>query len=148
MPELIDSHCHLDDERLLPTENDVIARAREVGVTRMVTIGTDENTSAAAAALAARHPGSSGTRWARIPTKPTESAPRNGPRSSDWPGKPIRWRSGEIGLDYHHESSREKQFALFEKSLNLARSLNLPVVIHDRDAHGTYCGCCPRKPPG
>jgi TatD DNase family protein len=42
---------------------------------------------------------------------------------------------GEIGLDFHYETSRERQYVLFERSLGLARSLALPVVIHDRDAH-------------
>ena len=42
---------------------------------------------------------------------------------------------GEIGLDYHYEGyNKEKQFELFEKQLKLAEKLNLPVVIHSRDA--------------
>jgi TatD DNase family protein len=132
---LIDSHCHLDDERLLPEEDAIIARARESGVTRMVTIGTDENTSAAAAAIAKRHPG---IVWHTVGAHPNE-ADRIG--DVEWAQierlaretRPVA--IGEIGLDFHHESSRDKQYSLFDKSLRLARSLNLPVVIHDRDAH-------------
>jgi TatD DNase family protein len=132
---LTDSHCHLDDERLLSEEEAVIARAREAGVTRMITIGTDENTSAAAAAIAARHPG---VVWHTVGAHPNE-ADRIG--EAEWTqierlaGETRPVAIGEIGLDYHHESSRDKQFALFDRSLALARSLNLPVVIHDRDAH-------------
>ena len=44
---------------------------------------------------------------------------------------------GEIGLDYHYEdTNREKQHALFRAQMRLAERLSLPVVIHDRDAHG------------
>lgn len=132
---LIDSHCHLDDERLAPIEAEVIARAREAGVTRMVTIGTDENTSAAAAAIASRHPG---VVWHTVGAHPNE-ADRIG--EAEWARierlaretKPVA--IGEIGLDFHFETTHSKQYELFEKSLMLARSLNLPIVIHDRDAH-------------
>ena len=132
---LIDSHCHLDDERLAPIEAEVIERAREAGVTRMVTIGTDENTSAAAAAIASRHPG---VVWHTVGAHPNE-ADRIG--EAEWARveqlaretKPVA--IGEIGLDFHYETTHPKQYELFEKSLSLARSLSLPVVIHDRDAH-------------
>lgn len=44
---------------------------------------------------------------------------------------------GEIGLDYHYEpDSRERQIALFTRQLELAADLSLPVIIHDREAHG------------
>ena len=43
---------------------------------------------------------------------------------------------GEIGLDYHYDfSPRERQLEIFEKQLILADELNLPVIIHDREAH-------------
>jgi TatD DNase family protein len=41
---------------------------------------------------------------------------------------------GEIGLDYHYDDNRDKQLALFNKQLELASTLNLPVIIHSRDA--------------
>lgn len=44
---------------------------------------------------------------------------------------------GEIGLDYHYEGTdKEKQQAFFERQLSLARDLDMPVIIHDREAHG------------
>ena len=44
---------------------------------------------------------------------------------------------GEIGLDYHYEDTdKEKQMAFFRAQMELARKLNMPVIIHDRDAHG------------
>jgi TatD DNase family protein len=43
---------------------------------------------------------------------------------------------GEIGLDYHWEIERELQHRVFEEQLKLAKDLDVPVVIHDREAHG------------
>ena len=54
---LIDTHCHLDDARLIGDEEAILEKAREMGVETLVTIGTDETTSAAAAKIAARYPG-------------------------------------------------------------------------------------------
>lgn len=145
---IIDSHCHLDDERLLPQEDAVIARAREAGVTRLITIGTDEKTSAAAAALASRHPG---VVWHTVGAHPNEAERIS---EAEWAvierlareTKPVA--IGEIGLDFHYDNPRPGQYALFERSLDLARSLSLPVVIHDREAHEETLEVLRRKARG
>jgi TatD DNase family protein len=132
---LIDTHCHLDDERLASEEAFVLQRAGEAGVTMMVTIGTDERTSAAAAAIASRYPGSvfhtvgahpsDVDRFGEAELKEIERLARTtGPKAI-----------GEVGLDYHHSSDRSKQVAVFERMIALAKELSLPLVIHDRDAH-------------
>lgn len=132
---LIDTHCHLDDERLIGDEEAVLAKAREFGVDLMVTIGTDEQTSAMAAKLAARHPGKV---FHTVGAHPSDVdrfdegilatieklARETGPKAI-----------GEIGLDYHHTSDKGRQFEVFGRMIGLARELNLPIVIHDRDAH-------------
>ena len=135
MAHLIDSHCHLDDERLAGDEEQVLQKAKEFGVEIMVTIGTDEKTSAAAAKIAARHPGrvfhtvgahpSDVDRFGEAELAEVERLAREtNPKAI-----------GEIGLDYHHDSDRQKQVIVFERMMDLARSLSLPIVIHDRDAH-------------
>lgn len=54
---------------------------------------------------------------------------------------------GEIGLDYHYpDTDKEKQAELFERQLQLAEELDLPVVIHDRDAHGDSFAAVLRHP--
>ncbi len=54
---------------------------------------------------------------------------------------------GEIGLDYHYlDTDKEKQAFLFEKQMQLAEKLNLPVVIHDRDAHADVFDMILRHP--
>lgn len=132
---LIDTHCHLDDERLAGDEAQVLQKAQENGVEMMVTIGTDEKTSAAAAQIASRHPGrifhtvgahpSDVDRFgegelAEIERLARETKPK---------------AIGEIGLDYYHDSNRQKQAEVFERMIHLAQGLSLPIVIHDRDAH-------------
>jgi TatD DNase family protein len=135
MSLLIDSHCHLDDERLIKDEELVLKNAQEAGVETCITIGTDENTSAAAAALAARHPGvvfhtvgahpNDADRFGEEQLQQIERLARE--------TKPVA--IGEVGLDYFHSSDRKMQALLFERMINLARELSLPLVIHDRDAH-------------
>ncbi len=132
---LIDTHCHLYDERLAADEASVLLRAEEAGVGLMVTIGTDERTSAAAAALASRHPGrifhtvgahpSDVDRFGETELLEVEKLAR------ETDPKAI----GEVGLDYYHDSDRAKQAVVFERMIGLARELSLPLVIHDRDAH-------------
>ena len=54
---------------------------------------------------------------------------------------------GEIGLDYHYsDTDKEKQAFLFEKQMHLAEKFNLPVVIHDRDAHADVFDMILRHP--
>lgn len=132
---LIDAHCHLDDERFASEIPQVLERARAAGVTRMVTIGTDEVTSRAASDLARANPGVVFHTVGAHPNEAdnlTEDRIRTVERLAR-ETKPVA--IGEIGLDYHHDSTRPAQFRLFERMLSLARDLSLPVVIHDRDAH-------------
>jgi TatD DNase family protein len=132
---LIDTHCHLDDERLLGEETEVIKRSQEAGVGICVTIGTDEITSAAAAALASRH---SGVVYHTVGAHPND-ADRFGEielAEIERLARETRPKAiGEIGLDYYHASDHAKQKVLFSRMIRLARELALPLVIHDRNAH-------------
>lgn len=132
---LIDSHCHLDDERLISEIPQVLERARSAGVTRVVTIGTDEVSSRAACDIARANPG---VVFHTVGAHPNEADRLSEDRVQAVEAlaretKPVA--IGEIGLDYHHMASHPAQFRLFERMLALARGLSLPVVIHDRDAH-------------
>ncbi len=132
---LIDTHCHLDDERLIGDEEQVLRNAHEAGVETLITIGTDEKTSQAAASLAARHPG---VVYHTVGAHPSD-ADRFGEKELceiERLARETRPKAiGEIGLDYHHDSDRGKQVQVFERMIRLARELSLPLVIHDRDAH-------------
>jgi TatD DNase family protein len=132
---LIDTHCHLDDVRLIGDEEAVLQKAHEMGVETFVTIGTDEQTSAAAAKIAARHPGKI---YHTVGAHPSDVDHFNEDilkiieqLARETSPKAI----GEIGLDYHHTSDKKRQFEVFERMITLARELSLPIVIHDRDSH-------------
>lgn len=131
----IDTHCHLDDERLASEEDFVLQRAGASGVEFLVTIGTDEKTSAAAAQIASRHPGrvfhTVGAHPSDVDRFGEEELVEIERLAKETKPKAI----GEIGLDYYHSSDRKKQAEVFERMIRLAREISLPIVIHDRDAH-------------
>jgi TatD DNase family protein len=131
---LIDTHTHLDDRRYDADRDVILARAREAGVERMITIGCDLSTSRAAVALADHYP----EVYASVGVHPHEVkhiAP-------GWYDELRRLAAhekvlayGEIGLDYHYNHSpADEQRARFREQLHLARELRLPVVIHTREA--------------
>lgn len=131
---LIDTHTHLDDARYNDDREATIARAQEAGVEAFVTIGCDLATSEAAVALADRYP----FVYASVGVHPHEVKHIQ----DDWYGKFRRLAKnkkvvayGEIGLDYHYNhSSPKEQRDRFREQIQLARELNLPVIIHTREA--------------
>ncbi|QOJ36691.1 MAG: TatD family hydrolase [Nitrospira sp.] len=132
---LIDTHTHLDDARYDADREAMLARAREAGVERMITIGCDLATSRAAVALAAQYD----FVYASVGVHPHEvrhitddwyDTLRQLARDSE---KVVAY--GEIGLDYHYNhSDPDLQRRRFREQLQLARELRLPVIIHTREA--------------
>jgi TatD DNase family protein len=135
LPRLVDTHCHLDAPQF---EGDspaaLVARARSAGVTRLVTIGTDVKTSESAVALAKAHEGV----WATVGVDPNDAAgwgDADLARLEALTAEPEVVAIGEIGLDYYwNRAPREVQARAFRAQLELAESVGLPVVIHNRDA--------------
>lgn len=131
---LIDTHTHLDDARYDQDRESMIERAQAAGVTTMITIGCDLATSRAAVALADRYP----FIYATIGVHPHEVkhiAPSwyDELRSLASNKKVVAY--GEIGLDYHYNhSDPEQQRQRFREQLRLANELQLPVIIHTREA--------------
>jgi TatD DNase family protein len=131
---LIDTHTHLDDARYNDDREDMIARAREAGIDAFVTIGCDLPTSQSAVALAEHHP----FVYASIGVHPHEVKLIQ----DHWYDEFRRLAThakvvayGEIGLDYHYNhSSPKEQRDRFREQIQLARELNLPVIIHTREA--------------
>lgn len=131
---MIDSHCHLTDPRLGSQLDDVLARAAAAGISRMITIGTSIADDEAAIALCRRLPN---VRCAvGIHPNYTHEADLNDlPRLRELQSDPAVVALGEMGLDYFHKyAPRERQLQFFESQLALARELNRPVVIHNREA--------------
>lgn len=132
--ELIDSHAHLTNPRFAPEVDAVVRRAREAGVSEIVTIGADLADSRAALALAKRSPGVHAT--AGIHPHAADTATGEALRGI---AELVRAAGvvavGETGLDYHYDNApRERQRSAFAAHLELARETGLPVVVHTRGA--------------
>src|SRR5713101_4016742 len=134
----IDSHCHIDGAEYDADREEVIARARDAGVTTMLNVGTGDPHSGAferAVELAETHE----EIYAAIGVHPHDAKLFDNAAEQRLLGlarqseRVIAW--GEIGLDYHYDHSpRNVQREVFQRQLGLARELNLPVVIHSREA--------------
>jgi TatD DNase family protein len=133
--ELFDTHAHLHFPDLVPELDAVLARARAVGVRRIVTIGTDRETSQAALAIAERDPDI----WASVGLHPHDAEHGDDALFADLEALAASPRVvgiGEMGLDFFRNlSPRPAQDAAFRRQLALARSLGKPAIIHSRDAH-------------
>jgi len=132
--ELIDTHCHLTFEQLAGDIDAVVDRSRAAGVVGWLTIGTDPQHNRKAVELANRfenmyvavgiHPHDAKDVAAHTMAELKELA------RSD---KVVA--IGETGLDFHYDfSPRQDQRRVFEAQLEIARELNLPVIIHCREA--------------
>jgi TatD DNase family protein len=129
---VIDTHAHLD---ALEDPVAAVARARDVGVARIVTVGTGIDSCRAALEIAETHDGV----YAALGIDPHQAGTEEAGRTdelSDLLGHAKAVAVGETGLDYHYGGDRaEAQRVLFEAQLALARELRLPVVIHTRSAN-------------
>ena len=130
---LVDSHAHLDDPGLRRDWDGVLDRARCAGVVQILAIGTTAESSAAVLELARSHGGV----FAAVgihPNDAAEAGPDDWPRIVELAGRPGVVAIGETGLDRHWDRT---PFALqqewFDRHLDLADRLDLPVVIHCRD---------------
>jgi len=134
-PELFDTHAHLHFPEFADDLSAVLERARAAGVRRLVTIGTDVATTAAAIALAARLDGV----WATAGIHPHDAAEADEAALAEierLAGDERVVAIGEIGLDFFRNlSPRAAQERTFRRLLDLARRLGKPVVLHCRDAH-------------
>jgi len=131
--EWIDLHTHLD--KLQEGPDEALRLAREVGVTRVVTIGTDPDDLPVVLALAKKHPGKV---FCTLGIHP-----HDGSKYTDEVGKFITANAhescviavGEIGLDYYYnQSGKDEQKHAFRAQLEIAAKAGLPVEIHTRDA--------------
>jgi len=132
---LIDTHCHLDMEAYATDLDAVIATAAHHGVARIITIGIDVTSSAKAVELANRYDNVFATVGIH-PHDALQATPEAYARLRSLAGHARVVGYGEIGLDYvKNYAPRDVQLRAFKEQLALARELDLPVVIHDREAH-------------
>ncbi|NLG29525.1 MAG: TatD family hydrolase [Chloroflexi bacterium] len=139
--ELFDSHAHLESERFAGDREEVIARAAQAGVTRILTCGSDLETSTQALALAQGHAGVHaavgihGHRASSVAQAHEEHGTDAIAQLADLAQQPGVVALGELGLDYHYDlSPRQAQRLVLGHQLLLAYDLDLPVVLHNRES--------------
>ena len=132
---LIDSHAHLDNERFHEDREAVIAKCGEE-LTALLNVGYDLASSQRSIQLAEAYP----FIYAAVGVHPHDAkeAPADYLQQlKTMASHPKVVAIGEIGLDYYYDlSPREIQKQVFREQLLLAKELNLPYIIHNRDAHG------------
>ena len=135
---LFDTHAHYDDERFDGDRDALLASMPERGVELIVNPGCTVKTSRTAVELAARF----AHVYAAVGIHPENCHDFTPAQIDDLralAARPKVVAIGEIGLDYHWEDEntpREKQQRVLRDQLALAQELHLPVIIHDREAHG------------
>jgi TatD DNase family protein len=130
---LVDSHCHLDFPDLAADRDGVLARARENGIGRMVTISTRVEQFAEVVAIAEAHP----EVWCSVGTHPHHAQEELHIETADLvrlAAHPRCVAIGEAGLDYHYEGDYAAQTTGFRRHIAAARETGLPLVIHSRSA--------------
>ena len=129
---MVDTHCHLD--ACEPPDAEVVARARAAGVERLATVGTDGESIGRALAAAHEHAGVVAI-VGRHPNEATGFSDADLAEIEDAVGDEHVRAIGETGLDYYRDRApRGEQLRAFEAHVDLARRLDLPVVIHTRAA--------------
>ena len=131
---LIDTHCHINFDRYDEDRDAVIQRAAEVGVTRIINPAVDVETSHAGIKLTQQYDGI----FCSVGVHPNSTAdftPDVIAELESLAPTPKVVAIGEIGLDYHWDKSpKHVQMQAFEAQLELAAKLELPVIIHNREA--------------
>ncbi|HEX8554918.1 MAG TPA: TatD family hydrolase [Sphingomonas sp.] len=131
---LADSHCHLNYAGLAERQGEVLAHARERGVTAMLNIATREREWDAVIATAEAH----SDVWATVGIHPHEADEHAHIDTERLVARAVHPRVvgiGESGLDYHYDhSDRARQRASFRAHIAACRQTGLPLVVHTRDA--------------
>lgn len=136
MGMIFDSHAHYDDERFNDTRDELLLELCKNGVCGIINCGTDIDTSLFSVSLAEKydfvyaavgiHPGSV-----------DDKTVFDEQQMLDLIDNKKTVAIGEIGLDYYWDTTfKEQQIDLFIKQIEFAKKHDLPVIIHDRDAHG------------
>ncbi len=142
---LVDTHCHLD---MIERPEAAVADARGAGVTAVVTIGIDLETSRTAVDLAGRLPGV----YAAVGLHPHDATALSDDLVAELEALAARPRVvaiGECGLDFYRDlSPRDAQRRAFELQIDLARRLGLPLVVHVREAGDEAMGLLAERGTG
>ena len=137
---IFDSHAHYDDEQFDGDRDELLQSLPSKGVCAVINCASDLNSSATSAELSEKYP----FFWCACGVHPHEAEKELKTanineiekRIVNFTEKKKCVAIGEIGLDYHYDfSPRELQKEIFELQLKLSKELDLPVIVHDREAH-------------
>ena len=134
---IFDTHAHYDDEAFEPDREELLENLPKLGITNVITCGCDTESSLAGKELSDKY----GYIYFAAGIHPENL---EGASLSDIEKiKDVALSSkkcaaiGEIGLDYHWMAAdRQTQIDFFRAQIKLAKSLDLPIIVHDREAHG------------
>ncbi len=132
---IFDTHAHYDDEKFDGDRAEVLSFVKANGVSKIIDCGCDLKSSLAAVNLSEEYD----FIYAAVGVHAHEAEEATEKDFTEieklYAHKKVV-AVGEIGLDYHYDfSPRERQLEIFERQLILANKLDLPVIIHDREAH-------------
>lgn len=136
MNNIFDSHAHYDDPAFDPDRAELLSSLPSEGVCGVITCGCTPDGSRAALGLARSFP----FIYAACGIHPQDAAGCGDDRLDEIAsllGERGCVAVGEIGLDYHYDGvPREEQLRVFDAQLELSVKAGLPVIVHDREAHG------------
>jgi TatD DNase family protein len=136
---LIDIGANLAHDSFIDDRNEVLRRAADVGVTRIIVTGSSDTSNVQAAALAELHPG---VLYSTAGVHPHHASDYNDESDAlirELVQKDVVVAVGECGLDYFRNfSPRDAQLDAFRRQLAIATECRLPVFLHQRDAHDDF----------
>lgn len=131
---IFDTHAHYDDEAFSKDQEEVLKKVQAAGVARIMNCSSNIESCVKTLELVNKYDFIYGAIGIHPETAGEVSSNIN--KLGDMLSSDKIMAVGEIGLDYYYEGyDRELQIKAFKEQMDLARQLNLPVVIHDREAH-------------
>src|SRR5699024_8507905 len=131
---LFDTHVHLNARQYEDDLREVMDRAQQAGVTEMTVVGFDEETIPLAIQIAEENAGI----YAAVGWHPVDAIhykTNHGELLKELSAHPKVVALGEMGLDYHWDTSpKDVQGKVFREQIQLAHEVDLPIIIHNRDA--------------
>jgi TatD DNase family protein len=132
---LTDTHTHLNAQQFDEDRHDVIERAKQSGISRIINVGFNRETIPSSIELAEKYD----FIYSTVGWHPTDAIDYK-PDDLEWIEQlcshPKVVAIGEIGLDYYWDTSpKDVQDRVFREQIRLARKVGKPIVIHNRDAH-------------
>ena len=136
---IFDAHAHYDDEKFDSDRDELISSLPEKGVFAVVNNGVDIETSLKSIELAEKYP----YFYAAVGIHPESVADLDISKIDEYISQIAELLShkkvvaiGETGIDYHWDIPKAEQHIVFQKQLELSKDTGMPIIIHDREAHG------------